>query len=179
MSKPPDPEADQPPTVPKRLRGRILAGISVLVVVWAVAAGYLLVSGAKSANKAADSIEAFSNISGGDLMNLTHLIDGDTDLRDLRAAEKSLGSAQARFGSPVLGLLKPIPIIGRQVRSARALTDSSLTVTRSTLEAFGGVHRLVKSQDNSTSTGDERIEGRLTAAADLEAVLTQLQGQIR
>lgn len=179
LSKPHDPEPDQQPTAPKRLRGRILVGIFVLVVVWAAAAGYLLVSGARSATRAADSIEAFSNTSGGDLMSLTHLVDGDTDLRNLRAAEKSLGSAQARFSSPILGLLKPIPIIGRQVRSARALTDSSLTVTRATLQAFGGVHKLIQSQDSSTATGDDRIEGRLTAAADLDAVLTQLQGRIR
>ncbi|MGB3412660.1 MAG: DUF4012 domain-containing protein [Microthrixaceae bacterium] len=178
MSTPRDPEPDQPPTAPKRLRGRILAAVCVLVAVWAVTAGYLVVSGTRSANRAADSIESFSEVSGGDLMNLTHLVEGDIDLRDLRAAEKSVGSAHARFRSPILGLLKPIPVIGRQIRSARALTGSSLTVTRATLDAFSNAHELVESQDNSTSTGDERIQDRLTAAADLEALLSQLQIRI-
>ncbi|HTO00568.1 MAG TPA: hypothetical protein VL068_07820, partial [Microthrixaceae bacterium] len=178
MSKPDDPELHPAPMAPKKARRRIVLAVAVVVILWAFAAGYFVVSGARSANSAADSIDAFSKKNGGDLMSLSHLVSGDTDLGHLRTAERSLKAARQRLNSPIVAPLKLLPVIGRQVRSAQALTNSSFTVTGAAIDAFDQVRQLVDAQDSIEATGEERTKSRLNAASDLETVLKGLKGRI-
>ncbi len=171
-------EAAVPAGSKHHLRNRVLAALAVVVVAWIVAAGILVATGAKAADGAADSLEEFSRSSGGDLMGLTRLVSDDTDLSKLRSAEKQLRTARGRFDSPLLTPVQFVPVLGTQVRSARALAHASSTVTVSTLEAFDEVQQLIDDQDN-TAEGEAKLAGRLTAGKQLQTLLENLREQIR
>lgn len=170
-------EPPRQPSLPRNRRRTALRVVMVVVVLWALASAFLILSGARSANSAVNSLDSFTKEAGGDLVSLTNLVSDDADLSQLQNARDQLEQARGRLGSRLLAPLRPLPVIGPQLRSASALAEASFTITDSTLDAFGATGKVIRKQDDA-APGEAKIDARLTAAAEMQSVLETLKSRI-
>jgi hypothetical protein len=122
-------EAEQqfPPTRPRTPRsGRrraVIWTVVGIVVAWIVVAGVFLVLGLLDASHGeSDVAVAEANLSPGDLV-------AQTPVGALSSAHRNFEASSSRLNSPVLAPLEVLPVIGRQLRSARDLASSAAHVT--------------------------------------------------
>jgi hypothetical protein len=102
--------------------GLWLALVAAAVLIWAAVAGLVLVRGAEQARRAQDTL--------GSLVAIDPLeADLDVVASDVRAAAGDLDAARTTLDSPVLWPLRPLPVLGRQLASARALSTVAADVT--------------------------------------------------
>jgi len=106
----------------RRRRRFLVGGIAAVVVVWLGIAGYQLLQARRHAQAGLDRLQETR-----DLMGPAQLIRGE-GLPGLRQARGELASASDAARSPVLDPLLVLPVVGRQVRSVRALSASARDV---------------------------------------------------
>jgi Protein of unknown function (DUF4012) len=122
-------EAKAPPM--RKHRGRwLFLGALLLLVGWIGWCAHLVTS-AKSDLQLAQS--ELKNLTDKD--SLKSLLDGDR--KPLLDAQARLHSAKSNLGSPMLSIARPLPFLGRQISSARALTGTASGVLDAAVETSG------------------------------------------
>lgn len=91
------------------------------LTIWLVFAGYLTYDAQKHARAAEGSLRRVADATGGDLAD----VDFAAVEADLLLGSSELGNARSSISSPIVGALGPVPVIGRQLRSAEALIAAS------------------------------------------------------
>jgi hypothetical protein len=153
-------EATAPPM--RMHRGRwLFLGILLLFVGWVGWCAHLVTS-AKGDLQAAQS--ELKNLTNKD--SLKSLLDGDRKL--LLDAQARLHSAESTLGSPALSLARPLPFVGRQINSARALTGTASGVLDAAAETTGELSPEKRSGMTRIQLLDALAVGskRMTAAID-------------
>jgi hypothetical protein len=145
--------------------GQLLLWSSVGLVIWVIAAGLVLATGYREARQGRDGLVALAEAEPLDL-------DIEGTRADLRRANGHLSAARSRLESPVLWPLRPVPVMGRQLASARALAGAGDRTT----EALDALLDQVALLGDGSSGSDRatvlrQLEGRL---AEVEAVLADL-----
>lgn len=143
------------PRRPNRRRALVALGVLVVaaVLVWGYVAVSLLLEARERAERGRDALQS-----------LTDADPLDADLEevrdDLALASVDVAAARERLASPVLAPLRPLPVIGRQLASARALAVTAELVLTTIAPA---VERVVEARAAGSEAG-ERME--LLAALD-------------
>lgn len=107
-------DGDRPPSL---RAGRVIRWLLFTGVLWVAAAGYLAYDAQGHARNAEASLRRVADVAGGDLAE----VDFDAVEIDLIAGSAELAEARRSMSSPILGALRPLPVLGRQLRSAEAL----------------------------------------------------------
>jgi hypothetical protein len=152
-----------PPARRGRVGRRIALAVGVLVGLWLVASAMALRS---ALSAAADARQRLGALAVGDVLGL----DPEALHADLRATGADLDRARSDLAHPLLVPLRPLPVLGRQLASGRAMVDSSASVLEGIVPA---VERVIEAR-RAGSDPDRRIE----LLAGLEADLEALQGRI-
>lgn len=150
---------------PPRRLGPVLAWFGMGLLVWGIAAGLLLFSGYRAATRGRDGLEV---LAGAEVLD----VDPDEVERRLGEANGQLGRARARLESPVLWPLRPLPVIGRQLASARALARSGDQATEALVPLVREVQRV--RADPATADRSRVLRSLATRLASVDAVLTDL-----
>jgi hypothetical protein len=130
----------------------------VAIVLWMVAVVVLVVTGLLALRSGQQDAEAVREAGARPLLQ------GRTVARLERAADR-LGTAQGRLSSPVLAPLRILPVVGRQVRSADAISAAAERVAR---EGLAGVALGRRELRGGGGRGLDRVEQirRLGGLAD-------------
>ncbi|MFV0316435.1 MAG: DUF4012 domain-containing protein [Microthrixaceae bacterium] len=158
-------------------RKALLAG-GTLVVVWLVLAGVQVFGAYRSATSGLDEMEGLGALATDDLGSFIDSMGGDTDdvpeetaAAQLASAATDFSAAKAHLGSVFLAPLRPLPVIGRQLRSAQALATSAETTANAGSVAFD--------QLNAELAGTAQSPGaRLETASTTQRVLEELQAAL-
>jgi hypothetical protein len=122
-------EAKAPPM--RKHRGRwLFLGAVLLFLGWASWCAHLLTSAKTDLQFAQSELKSLT-----DKDALKSLLDGDR--QRLLQAQARLHSAKSSLGSPMLAIAKPLPFLGRQISSARALTGTATGVLDAAVETSG------------------------------------------
>lgn len=110
-------DTDRPPEPGPISAGRIVRWLALTAVLWIAAAGYLAYDAQGHARNAEASLRRVADVAGGDLA----AVDFEAVEADLGAGRSQLEQARHSISSPIVGALGPVPVLGRQLRSAEAL----------------------------------------------------------
>lgn len=100
---------------------RVLRWFFFTGVVWVTVAGYLAYDAQSHARNAEASLRSVADVARGDLAD----VDFEAVGLELDLGASQLSEARRSISSPVLGVLEPMPVLGRQLKSARALIGAS------------------------------------------------------
>jgi hypothetical protein len=151
-----------PTSRPRRRWVRPVVVAAVLLIgigAWTALSASLVLDSRRSAEAGRDRLVA---LSVGDPLEL----DLDVLAADLRIADAELRRAEGDLASPLLWPVRPLPVLGRQLASARALAGSSRAVVN---EAA----LLVDSVAEGRQRGDD-AEDRLDVLASIDEGLSRL-----
>jgi Protein of unknown function (DUF4012) len=119
-------EAEAPPM--RKHRGRwLFLGALLLFVGWVGWCAHLVTSAKSDLQFAQSELKSLT-----DKDALKALLDGDR--KGLLDAQARLHSAKSSLGSPALSVARPLPFLGRQISSARALTGTASGVLDAAVE---------------------------------------------
>lgn len=121
----------------------------LLVALWILAAGALTTAGALNLREGNRAVDEAREKDFADVAR-------DGPLPELRRAEQNFSQARSRFRSPVLAPVRVLPILGRQVRSATALSSAAGAAARAADEAVVEAQRVVQT---GFGTGPQRVDG--------------------
>lgn len=121
----------------KRLR-RI---IGLILFVWVIAMAVIAASGAAEAKSGERQLK---KVASGTGLAALQSADGDADIKN---AAKHFRRAHSRFSNPVFWPIKPIPVLGNQVKSAQGLTGAAAETSDITLQVLNRVRALDSSGD--------------------------------
>lgn len=107
-------------------KARLVRWLLATMALWLVVAGYLVFDAQRHARNAEDSLRRVADVAGGDLSG----VDFAAVEADLAAGSRELAAGRRSIMSPVVRLLGPVPIVGRQLASARALIRTSDDLAR-------------------------------------------------
>lgn len=140
-------------TVSRAKRSRVtrfvLFGGLAVVLLWTALAGLQLFEAQKRATRGIDLLREAKRSFGP-----AELIRGD-GLDELRSAQRELDAAADAAGSPIIAPFQILPMVGRQVRSVRALTSSAAQVVGAGVTTMEKSSNLV---DQPTRVGSDRVE---------------------
>ncbi|MGZ4712637.1 MAG: DUF4012 domain-containing protein [Acidimicrobiia bacterium] len=131
----------------RRLRWTVLAVVVVLLA-WTAFAGARMVEARNHAQRGLDELKAAQR-----QLDPAQLIRGK-DLPQLRLAETEFQQASDAAGSGFLTPFEILPVIGRQVRSVRALTSGASTVVRVGVRTMDESRRQL---DATARNGQQRV----------------------
>lgn len=117
---------------------------AVTVVLWFAAAGYLAYDAQTHARNAEASLRNIADVAGGDLTD----VDFEVIERDLSTGRAELVQARRSITSPLVRALGPLPVVGRQLSSARALIVTSDDLARA-LEPVVASARIAQNEPNA------------------------------
>jgi len=141
---------DMPNEEPRRRR--LVPLLPVLAVVlllgWAGWSALTAVAAARDADAGRAAIERASERSSP-----AQIVDGEP-LPDLRDAQQRFRSARSRLRHPLLTPMRIVPFLGRQIRSADALTGAATIVTETAIDAIEQGRRTLQAPRGS---GSQRI----------------------
>jgi hypothetical protein len=144
------PGSPRPRRRPRRSRrGRwIIAGVLVVAVLWTTVATYQVVQARRHAQAGLDRLrEAQRQLDPAELIR-------GKGLDEMRAAEQDFADASAAADSPFVTPFEIVPVVGRQVRSVRALTGGASTVVRVGVRAM---EQSTKELDVIATAGPQRL----------------------
>ena len=119
-------EAKAPPM--RKHRGRwLFLGALLLFVGWVGWCAHLVTSAKSDLLLAQSELKSLT-----EKASLKSLLDGDR--QGLLDAQARLHSAKSNLGSPMLSVARPLPFLGRQISSARALTGTASGVLDAAVE---------------------------------------------
>lgn len=134
---------------PRRRRTWLIVGVVVLVVgLWTAIAGYQVVQARQHAQRGLDELRAAQ-----EQLDPAELIRGK-GLPQMRAAEAEFRQAADAADSLFVTPFEVLPVVGRQVRSVRALTSGASTVVAVGVEAM---RQSTDELDSTARTGPERV----------------------
>jgi hypothetical protein len=133
---------------PSRRRRGIVIGVVVVVLAWTAVAGYQLVEARQHAADGLDRLQSAQR-----QLDPAELIRGK-GLGKLRTAQRDFAAASDAAGSVFLTPFEITPVVGRQVRSVRALTAGASTVVDVGVRTM---ERSTKELDVTATNGPERI----------------------
>ncbi len=107
--------------MPRLNTSKIARWLLVTLALWLLVAGYLVFDAQRHARNAEDSLRRVADVAGGDLSG----VDFAAVQSDLAAGSEELSAGRRSIMSPVVRVLGPLPIVGRQLASARALITTS------------------------------------------------------
>lgn len=141
---------DGPGGPPRRSRAgrRLLLVVVVVVALWSAGAAAMAVTGALAADAGADRLRALDRAD-----DLRTIVEGDLPA-ELRSAAADLERAHGRFSSALLAPARYLPVVGRQLRAAQALTGTTLAVLDPTRAAVEEVRARL---DHGMPVGSERV----------------------
>jgi hypothetical protein len=146
-------------------RWLIVGGIVVLLIVWGAILAEKAVSAYHHDQRGLAALEQVkSNLGPNDLTS-----SGSIKLLDEAKAE--FASASSELSSPLFAPVTILPVIGRQVRSARALSTAAGTVCSVGSTFLTRVHGVLNGQNGA---GPERVTALRTLAAITAASSAQL-----
>ncbi len=155
-----------------------MLGVVAVIVVWALAAGVSLAVAGSRARSGLDAMEGLSGVASQDLSTLVGSVGGTSDDVEEEEVEPQLRQAADDFGgagdlirSAVVRPLWFAPVIGRQLRSASALSTSATTTAAAAADAVSELDEVLA---GSTASGASRVD----AVRRGEQVLTQLDERI-
>ena len=102
----------------------------VLLLAWAGWSALTALAVARDADAGRAAVER-----ARDRSSPAQIVDGEP-LPDLREARERFRSARARLRNPLLAPMRIVPIVGRQIRSADALTGAATIVTETSIDAI-------------------------------------------
>lgn len=147
----------------------------MIVLVWLGFAAFQVFSAAQNARAGLDTMENIRGIAAGDIFELSDSLGGEENniseedaARQLRVAADDFGQAHEQLTSIAVRPLWFVPVIGRQLRSASALSEAAEQTASQAAQATGELADVLSS---STATGD----ARLSAVQRTEEVLTEFQ----
>ena len=120
----------KPPLTRKRWGRWLFAGILFVLFAWVGWCAHLVTSAKRDLQVAQAELKSLT-----DKDSLKALLDGDR--QRLLDAQARLHSAKNDLGSPMLSLAQPLPFLGRQINSARALTGTANGVLDAAVETTG------------------------------------------
>lgn len=142
------------------LRSAIVT-IAIVVLVWAGAAGFAVVGAMHDTRVGLDALEGLRGVVTEDFGVLVENVGGDEDdvreedaVEELGRAASAFDDANDRLDSAVLWPARALPMVGRQLRSATALSEAA-EVTSS--EAAAAVGELLEVLATSSATSEGRI----------------------
>jgi hypothetical protein len=119
-------EAKAPPM--RKHRGRwLFLGALLLFLGWVGWCAHLVTSAKSDLQFAQSELKSLTDTDA-----LKSLLDGDRER--LLEAQARLHSAKSSLGSPMLSVARPLPFLGRQISSARALTGTAAGVIDAAVE---------------------------------------------
>jgi hypothetical protein len=164
-----EPDVDRPVDRPGRRRLLSVTGVAqwllVSLVLWFVAAGYLAYDAQRHARDAEDSLRQVAEVADGDLRE----IDFAAVEADLVAGSAELSAARRSISSPVVRAMAPLPVLGRQLSSARAIISTSDDLADALLPLVGSA-RVAQSEPNAVD--------RVSFLRDTARQLVELQDVI-
>lgn len=150
--------------------------IVVVLLVWATAAVVKIRSGYSNATRARDLLSEFKDDNGGVLADLQPLTTSP-DLTKAQLAEQHFSAAASDLRSGVVGPLRLLPVVGRQIRVAQTLADSGATLISAVTSTFDEVTSILDRVQ--AMPPEERSAMRATATEDLSRSLSTLASDIR
>lgn len=146
--------------------------VVVFILAWLGFAAVQISSAAQSARNGLDTMESLRGVATGDVFELSDTVgDEEVATRQLSLAAEDFSNAQEQLTSIAVRPLWFIPVIGRQLRSAAALSGAAEQTTSRAAEA---TNELVDVLNSTTTTG----ETRLKAVQRTEEVLTEFRDGI-
>lgn len=121
---------------------RWLRWLAIALIVWAIISAFLLGTGYLDARNAQQQLGELQRGANGESFR-----SGEVDLR-LADAAKSIDRAHDKFSNPLLYPLRVVPYVGRQFRSAIAVTGAAADVAGVAVDVVGevrGVEDKIKS----------------------------------
>lgn len=157
---------------------RVVLLVVVILVVWLGLAGATLFVAQRHARDGLAAMEGLSEIASQDLTAALDSVGGDSDDVDEENAEENLRIAAAEFSAAHSGLgsaiVRPLwftPVLGRQLRSASALSEAAETTSLAAADVVAEFDDVLGS---STATGPDRID----AVTRAEHVLTEFRDRV-
>ena len=130
-------------------RRTILAFVATLVLVWLLAAAWMLLDAKSALDHGRTSLASVRNGA-----TPASLLDPETNT-GLDAASQDFAHARSRLRSPVLTPLRVLPVIGRHVRAGDRVASSSLAATALASHAVRDLQEL---SERDLGAGPQRIE---------------------
>jgi hypothetical protein len=160
----PGEEGDEPHQARRRRRWPwfVLAG----VVAWVLIAGWDLAAGALDLQAGKKSVDAARATSSTD-----DLVAG-RPTADLRRAARRLGSAHRHLNDPILTPVRVLPVVGRQLRSAAAISGAAATVADAGATGLTRARVIIDREATSSRS-------RATAARELSQIATDALVRLR
>jgi hypothetical protein len=155
---------------PRHRRRWVLAAAAVVLVVWGGVLASRSWSAYQSDKRGLAALEQVKgNLAPGTLTSAA-------TVRTLQVAEGDFRQASADLSSPLFGPVTILPVVGRQLRSVRAITSGAVVVSGTGATFVGQVQTVL---DQPRGGGPQRVAslrqlGRLSAAAaaDLDGIDT-------
>lgn len=169
-----------PPEKGRRRRWprRVALVVGAVVVLWVGFTAVRLATAAGDAARGVDAMQAARETATGDLGRFVDSVGrpGSSESKRLDAqladATDAFRSAHDTVESPVIGPLRSMPILGRQIRSVSALSSAAATTTAATRTSF---HRL---SDIAASAPDSPA-ARVAAGRQTQDVLSGYADSVR
>ena len=144
-----------------------MLGVLVPVVLWAGFAALTVWHAKTSAQRGLDTLEAArKHLTAEDLLN-------GQGVGEIEAARADIADAHDELDSPFVAPLDIVPVVGRQVRSARALGDTGSRVLDAGVQALHEVRADLKGKK---ARGPARVVLLRKLQATTQRVIDQLQG---
>ncbi len=157
---------------------RTLRWVGLLVLAWVLLAAGLTASAGLRAREGLSAVQDLRQVAGGELSTTLGSVGGanddvaeETAAQRLEAAADAFADAHGRLDSPVVKPFWFVPVLGRQLRSAAALSEAASTTTSAAAGAVGELEEVLTS---STATRGSRLEG----VRHSEEVLTRLRADL-
>ncbi|MCU1459038.1 MAG: hypothetical protein JWL73_3130 [Actinomycetia bacterium] len=165
-----EPVAAELTAAPRRRRGPkarwIVLAVLALVVLWAGFAGLTVWHAKTSAQRGLDTLDAArKHLTAEDLLN-------GKGVGQIESARADIEHAHQELDSPFVSPLDIVPVVGRQVRSARALGDTGSRVLEAGIQALHEVRAELK---DKKAQGPERVVMLRKVQATTQKVLDRLR----
>ncbi|HKY15278.1 MAG TPA: DUF4012 domain-containing protein [Microthrixaceae bacterium] len=149
-----------------------------VVVVWAVAAAVVAVDARRHADRGIEAFDEVAPVASGSLSRLLDSLGNprpenlDRPVPDLlHDAADEFAMARDSLRSIVFSPLLAVPVMGRQLRSARSLATVAAQLGDASADAYDQLRRLMDEASNTP-------EARLAAGREAESVLRDVQSRI-
>lgn len=159
------------PNGSRRKRRFRRAGIALigLIAVWAFVAGIMVVRGLSSANSAVATLEG-----ARDSLSIEMLAADDPDVSGLVRAEQEFRDAHASLSGVWLAPVRLMPVVGRQLRAAEAMTLAGADLARTGVDLSGEAGDLIQTEWSDPAARAETLDAIADLSETTAARITRL-----
>jgi len=142
----------------------VVAGVGVVVLLWAVVTAVTLMSARSDLNEGVDALEQ-----ARDELSPSDLIEG-TGLETLAEAEQAFRDARDKVRGPFVSPLRALPVVGRQIRSVDAMSGAAAGVVSAGSTAIDEA----QAELDKDPTAEERVGTMRNLAATADGAREEL-----